>query len=488
MLEGFPDDSNRFIDMLRFTSDEYRFDVLHIQSEDFPSSATDYDGYIITGSSASANGQEKWLQKLFHLIVDITAAKVPLFGCCFGHQAVAKALGGEVAENPFGWSVGTEITEFTRYESWLPKNKNSISLYSAHQEQVTITPPTARIIGTNLRCPIAAMAIGDSVMTMQYHPEITPAFMDALINSMENEIGNKIEESRNQLKRGSEMELFASCLHKFLIQSGPKHESEESIQIADRYEFASKLSLKAGKLALEYFNDIPSLKIESKGIQDLVSNADKMVEQLIRKEISSAFPEDGIIGEEFPKKSGISGFDWVIDPIDGTSNFVRGIPTWVVSIACVQNTIPVIGMLNDPVHGELYYCRRNFGAFMNGNPISVSAATDLSEGLFGIGSSSQSAVNPSPMLTEAILKEDGMFVRNGSGALDLAFVACGRYIAFMENFMKPWDCLAGILLVEEAGAIIHGMDYDKMLAKGGIVVAAAPGVFHQVRSLSQKIF
>lgn len=487
-LKGFEEDSQRFIDLLSLSSNEYQFEVFQLQEGEFPTSITSYDGFIITGSSSSVNEKDAWLQKLFKLIQDITTKKVPLFGCCFGHQAIAKAFGGEVAANPFGWSLGTEITEFTRHEFWRPDSIRKLRLFSAHQEQVIRIPPKARIIGTNNRCPIAAMAIGNNVFSTQYHPEITPEFMTAIIKVMEQELGNKIEDSLNQMKLGSEMKPFAQCLANFFNQPIPDKTSVESDQIGLRCLFAERLSYKAGKMAMQYFRDFSSLIIEDKGVHNPVSNADRSVEQMIRDEISKSFPDDGVIGEEFPIKYGVSEFNWVIDPIDGTSNFIREIPSWVVSIACIQNSLPIIGSLYAPVYDELYFSRRNCGAHLNHNPIIVANAEKLSDGLTGIGISSQSEVNPAPLLTETLLKQDGMFVRSGSGALDLAYVASGRYIAFMENYMKSWDCLAGILIAEEAGAIIHAMDYDKMLDQGGTVVASAPGVHHKVKSISKTVF
>ena len=484
-LEGFPDDSQRFIDLLRLADDRYSFAVIPVHDGEFPDSAADYDGYIITGSSASVNGQEPWLTRLFELVREIKAEGTPLFGSCFGHQAIAKALGGEVSANPFGWSVGTEVTEFVRRENWTPEPGNRMRLYSAHQEQVTRLPAGARVIGTNHRCPVAAAAVGDRIFTTQYHPEMTPDFIRALVDAMRDDLGEGIEDSRRQLALGSEMQAFADCLAGFFEQARTDQAEGGGSETDLRCRFAQDVSAKAGQLALEYFSDISSLEIQNKGVQDQVSDADRAVETLIRKEIAAAFPGDGIIGEEFEARRGSSGFDWIIDPIDGTSNFVRGIPAWTVVIACVQNSAPVIASISDPVHGEHYFCRRGRGASLNGKPIQASGDLDLSEGLMGIGTSTLAEKSPVPALAEQLLERNSIFERNGSGALALAYVACGRYLGHMEDHMHSWDCVAGILLAEEAGAITHGYDHEAIMSQGGKVVVAAPGVFHAVREVAQ---
>ncbi len=485
---GFPDDSQQYMDMLRLAGGRFRFAVIPVHDGEWPGSVSEFDGYIITGRSASVNGTDAWLPRLFELVREIKTKGIPLFGSCFGHHAVAKALGGEVSANPFGWSVGSEVMEFVRREWWTPEPGRSLRLYSAYEEQVTRLPPGARVVGTNDRCPIAAAAVGESIFTTQYSPEMTPDFIAALAELMKAELGEDSKESRRRLQPGSEMKAFAECVAAFLEQARPNHEADNGGETALRRRFAEEASAKAGRMALEYYSDIASLEIHSKGVQDPVTDADRAVETLIRGEIAAEFPGDGIIGEEYGTKRGSSGFDWVIDPIDGTSNFARGIPAWTVAIACLRHSLPVIGVLLDPVHNEHFVCCRSRGAFLNGQPIQTSGNSDLSEGLMGIGTSYQTGLSPVPALTDQLLKRDSMFVRNGSGALGLAYVACGRYLGYMEDHMNSWDCLAGILLAEEAGAITHNLDYKGMLSKGGRVVVAVPGVFHAVCSVSRSVF
>ena len=136
---------------------------------------------------------------------------------------------------------------------------------------------------------------------------------------------------------------------------------------------------------------------------------------------------------------------------------------------------------------SIFFARRYCGTFLNGAPIRASGHTKLSDGLMGLGTSSLNGTNPFPALAEELFGHDSLFVKIGSGTFGLTYAACGRDLAYMEDHMKSWDCLAGILLAEEAGAIVHGFDFDSIMKQGSRVIVATPGVFHQVRSISQKV-
>ena len=156
-----------------------------------------------------------------------------------------------------------------------------------------------------------------------------------------------------------------------------------------RTQFAIDLARRAGELGLGYFRDLESLTIESKGHQDLVSQADREVELFIRAAIAEDYPQDGIVGEEHASVAGSTGHVWVIDPIDGTANFVRGIPAWCVVIACARDGETVVGVIHEPSTGETFHGRLGGGAFVNGRPIKASAATSLEEGSVGTGFSNR---------------------------------------------------------------------------------------------------
>ncbi len=250
-----------------------------------------------------------------------------------------------------------------------------------------------------------------------------------------------------------------------------------------RLQSAIEIGQRAGKIAIEFFRNRDSLAIESKGFQDLVSNADRETEQFVRGELQRLFPGDGIVGEEFAASAGNSEFTWVIDPIDGTANFLRGIPFWCVALACVDRSKPVVGVIHDPLHEETFHGYAGNGAYLNGTPIQISSCRSVSEGIFGVSSFTDGTFRSSSEIVAALAERNGMFHATGSGALNLAYVACGRFIGFSETTMMGWDCIAGLLLVAEAGGVIEEFDLDAMLKTGGSVSAFAPGIAEQLQSI-----
>ena len=248
----------------------------------------------------------------------------------------------------------------------------------------------------------------------------------------------------------------------------------------NRGEFAVELCQQAGQLALSFFNDRANLAVEVKGAQDWVSEADKAVEDFIRQRISNAFPGDGIVGEEFGSASGSSGFDWVIDPIDGTTNFVNGIPAWTVVLAGVSGGRTQLGVIHDPNADETFAAIRGHGATLNAVRLRMGTDVSLDSGTVAVGYSNRVArTNILPVLT-ALVERGTMFHRNASGALSIAYVAAGRLLGYLEEHMNAWDCLAGQLLVEEAGGRAEDQDASEMIRAGGRVVVAAPQVFAEL--------
>ena len=259
-------------------------------------------------------------------------------------------------------------------------------------------------------------------------------------------------------------------------------------EIATRLAFARSLVDTAGAEALSYFRSLETLEIEQKGHQDLVSDADRNVEILIREAISATYPGDGIIGEEFDNVASSSGFTWVIDPIDGTANFVHGIPAWTVVLACVHDGETRIGVIGDPIHKEVFSAAAGHGAFVGDKPIRVAQTEGFHDGSIAIGYSNRRDVMPIIRFCEALVAEGGIFIRNASGALSLAYVAAGRVNGYCEEHMNAWDCIAGQLLIREAGGRIEDQDIDEMLAEGGRVVAATPAIFDQMVQMADAAF
>ena len=255
-----------------------------------------------------------------------------------------------------------------------------------------------------------------------------------------------------------------------------------------RLDTALEICKGAGELALEKFKNLENLNVEKKGVQDLVSEADREVELLIRENLTSHFPEDGLIGEEFKNKEpGNSPYSWIIDPIDGTANYVRGISTWAVVLACVDEKATQIGVVYDPVHQEMFYACKEYGSFRNGQPNIPSISEGLHDGLVGIGTSTKDAKSRIINLLADLVSRNGIFCRNGSGALGITYVACGRYIGYLESHMNAWDCLAAMLIVEEAGGKVFDLDLPDMIANGGKAIVASPNVVKEILGLAEHL-
>ncbi|AKH99390.1 inositol monophosphatase/fructose-1,6-bisphosphatase family protein [Hoeflea sp. IMCC20628] len=260
------------------------------------------------------------------------------------------------------------------------------------------------------------------------------------------------------------------------------------MQDQDRLDFAVELARKAGAFAKHHFQAIDALVIESKGHQDLVSNADKDTETLIRAALAEHYPDDGIVGEEHGRKHGSSGYDWVIDPIDGTANFVRGIPQWCVAIACAKAGEAVIGVIFEPSSDEMFTASKGGGAFVNGKPLRAVQTDDIGQGSIGIGFSGRAPAMAAATAVAMVIERGGVFFRNASGALMLAYVAAGRLLGYIEEHMNSWDCVAGLLMIEEAGGTIVKPDPTTSLDHGTVVIAGGANMFDEIKSIAETSF
>jgi myo-inositol-1(or 4)-monophosphatase len=258
-----------------------------------------------------------------------------------------------------------------------------------------------------------------------------------------------------------------------------------------RLELARQVARSAGTLALKYFEKRDELTINSKGLQDRVTEADQEVERHIFQSITAAFPDDGFLGEEMASGEPVNLVEegtWVVDPIDGTDCFIYGIPCWCISIAWIQNGEAKIGVIYDPLHDEMYSAASGQGADLNGKPLQVSDARELSDGITGMGYSTRVAPKASLEPLQRLLEAGGMFNRCGSGALSLAWVAAGRFIAYYEPHINSWDCLAGIVLVREAGGWVNDFLAGDGLTRGNPIIAAAPGLVDKIQMVSGHKF
>lgn len=242
-----------------------------------------------------------------------------------------------------------------------------------------------------------------------------------------------------------------------------------------REQLCRALLVSAGEIAMDGYAKLGGgSAFTMKGPQDFLTETDGQVEDHIRNAIASAFPQDGFLGEESGGR--IAQRMWVVDPIDGTANFMRGIPHFCTSIAFVDDGRVAIGGIANPASGEVYFARRGRGASRDDRPIRAAPTAAFDRCIIEFGWSSR-VPNQTYLDRLAALWALGVNVRrSGSGALGLAYVADGRSDGYAELHINSWDCLAGLLLVEEAGGVCNDFLAGEGMTAGNPVLAAAPGV------------
>ena len=208
-----------------------------------------------------------------------------------------------------------------------------------------------------------------------------------------------------------------------------------------------KASEKAAKILIRDFGEVENLQVSKKGPRDFVTNADKKVEKILITELSKK--KFTIISEEIGtiKNTNKNNF-WIIDPIDWTTNYLHGIPHFCISIAHINNDEIISGVILDPIKNEIFYAEKNNGAYFNNQRIRVSRKNEINDCLFVTGGK----IKIEPNLT---------YRRSGCAALDMAYVASGRYDGYFQNNLKIWDIAAGIILIKEAGGLINDIDLNK---------------------------
>lgn len=245
-------------------------------------------------------------------------------------------------------------------------------------------------------------------------------------------------------------------------------------EITERAGFCAMLAQEAGGLALSGFQAQSGKKIELKGPQDFLTETDLAVEQFIRRRLQEEFPGDGFLGEE--TGGGVEDRYWVVDPIDGTANFARGIPHYCVAIALVSENTVELGAIYNPSLDELYFARRGMGATLNGEAIRVAKTSEIAAASIELGWSNRLPNKDYLDILSKCLEGGANVRRASSGALGLAYVASGRSDAYAELHMNAWDCLAGLLLVQEAGGVTGGSALSGDLSSGGAVLAVTPAI------------
>ena len=252
---------------------------------------------------------------------------------------------------------------------------------------------------------------------------------------------------------------------------------------------AIKAARRAGQVINRASNDLDLLKVATKQPNDFVTEVDKAAEAAIIETLQDAYPGYGILAEESGQTDGKGGADadyqWIIDPLDGTTNFIHGFPQYAVSIALAYKGQPQQAVVYDVVRNEMFTASKGGGAFLNERRIRVTKCLKLEKALIGTGFPFRSFEHIDVFLSifKELTERSSGVRRAGSAALDLAYVACGRLDAFWEIGLAPWDMAAGCLLISEAGGLVSDLSGGEDYLASGNVVAGTPKVFSQLLQL-----
>ncbi|MBS0290716.1 MAG: inositol monophosphatase [Proteobacteria bacterium] len=248
----------------------------------------------------------------------------------------------------------------------------------------------------------------------------------------------------------------------------------------------------AGKVILRAQDQMENIQVIEKGRNDFATHVDKAVEEIIIDTIKKAYPNHAILGEESGLIPGKQGADvtWIIDPLDGTTNFIHGFPQFCISIGVVQQDKILHGVVYDPIRDELFSASRGDGARMNGKRLRVSNADKLQKALLGTGFPFKDFSHLDDYLTflKAIIPHCAGIRRAGAAALDLAYVAAGRLDGFWEFGLKPWDIAAGALFIQEAGGFVTTIHGDNDILHGTSILAAPPKIYQEMTELCNRFF
>jgi myo-inositol-1(or 4)-monophosphatase len=244
----------------------------------------------------------------------------------------------------------------------------------------------------------------------------------------------------------------------------------------------------AGNSLIRNLNRLEKLEVEMKGHNDFVSEADRKAEQIVIDTIHKHYPDHAILAEE----SGVHGesdFVWIIDPLDGTTNYLHGFPVFAVSIGLQVKGRMEHGVVYDPLRQELFTASRGQGAQLDGRKIRVSKQRELEFSLIGTGfpfRQAQPELGPYLRMLETVLKNTTGVRRAGAAALDLCYVAAGRLDAYFETGLSAWDLAAGTLIVREAGGIVSGLDGSENHLETGHVLTGAPKIYSSLAKLCSR--
>ena len=245
---------------------------------------------------------------------------------------------------------------------------------------------------------------------------------------------------------------------------------------------AVKAARRAGSIITRASSDVGALKVQSKSFNDFVTEVDHAAERTIIETLQDAYPDHGFIGEESGKANVDAENVWIIDPLDGTTNFLHNFPQYAVSIALQQQGVLTQAVIYDPNRNDLFTATRGRGAFLNDKRIRVSSRAKLQESLIGTGLPFRDFQHLDTYLAmfKDMIKKTAGLRRPGSAALDLAYVAAGWYDGFWEIGLSKWDIAAGGLLIQEAGGIVGDFEGNESWLETGNIVAGNPKIFAQL--------
>lgn len=249
---------------------------------------------------------------------------------------------------------------------------------------------------------------------------------------------------------------------------------------------AVKAARRAGTIINRATQDLDLLTVQRKGNHDYVSEVDKMAEQAIVETLLEAYPDHAILAEEGGAQ-GKSEYVWIIDPLDGTTNFLHGLPQFAVSIALQHKGLLSQAVVFDPTRNELYSATRGGGTYLNDRRLRVSKQTRLEDSLIGTGFPyhDYSFLESYLKIFQDLLPKVAGVRRPGAASLDLAYVAAGRYDGFWEAGLKPWDMAAGMLLIQEAGGLVTDFEGGENVLGSGNIVGGNPKIFAQLLKIIQ---
>ena len=234
-----------------------------------------------------------------------------------------------------------------------------------------------------------------------------------------------------------------------------------------------KAAQKAARGLVRDFGEVEQLQVSLKGPADFVSTADLQAERTLSAELKKARPEFGLLMEEGTNATGDGRHRWIVDPLDGTLNFLHGLPHFAISIALERDGELIAGVIHDPIKDELFWAERGVGAYLNDRRLRVSGRRDLAQAVIATGTPNLGRPDHGPYvdMLSAVMAQTAGIRRFGAAALDLAYVAAGRYDGYFEVGLSPWDIAAGIVLVREAGGYVSEIAGGHHMLQSGSVLA-----------------